>query len=114
MRDDEQMQAGDQDALGVVRRYVAQLDAALAGCDPAVRNDAVIDAESHLRAAISGGVPAERAVAEFGTTVRAIDTVPRALLRPLRDSSGIGGRVGFCVMSGVKPPPWIMKPGITR
>jgi uncharacterized membrane protein len=67
MRDDEQMQAGDQDALGVVRRYVAQLDAALAGCDPAVRNDAVIDAESHLRAAISGGVPAERAVAEFGT-----------------------------------------------
>ena len=67
MRDDEQVQSADKDALGVVRRYVAQLDAALAGCDPAVRNDAVIDAESHLRAAISGGVPADRAVAEFGT-----------------------------------------------
>jgi len=25
-----------------------------------------------------------------------------------------GARVGFCVMPGSKPPPWIMKPSMTR
>jgi hypothetical protein len=41
-------------------------------------------------------------------------SVPRTLLRPLPASSTIGARVGFCVMSAVKPPPWIMKVPITR
>ena len=54
------------------------------------------------------------AVALSTTFVRAIASVPRAFLRPLPASFLIGARVGFCVMSGVKPPPWIMKPGITR
>ena len=53
-------------------------------------------------------------VAESGTLVRAIAIVPRALLRPLRLSSGMLARVVFCFMSASKPPPWIMKLGITR
>ncbi|MNU07701.1 hypothetical protein D3C72_2534140 [compost metagenome] len=54
------------------------------------------------------------AVAESGTLVRAIAMVPRSFFRPFWASSGIGGRVGFSFMSAVKPPPWIMNPGITR
>jgi hypothetical protein len=54
------------------------------------------------------------AVAESGTEVRAMATVPRTLDRPLRLSSGIGARVGFSLMSAFMPPPWIMKPSITR
>ncbi len=57
-------------------------------------------------------------VAEFGSLVRAIATVPGTFLRPalleVSDSIGIGGFVGFCLKSVVKPPPWIMKPSITR
>ena len=55
------------------------------------------------------------AVAEFGSLVRAIASVPTVFFRPLlRPSSGIGARVGFSVKVGVKPPPWTMKPGMTR
>jgi hypothetical protein len=58
------------------------------------------------------------AVAEFGSDVRAIASVPGTLSRPaLLDCSAsiaIGGFVGFCLKSAVKPPPWIMKPPITR
>ena len=58
------------------------------------------------------------AVAEFGSDVRAIASVPGVLSIPaLLDISAsltIGGFVGFCLKSAVKPPPWIMKPGITR
>ena len=54
------------------------------------------------------------AVAEFGSLVRAMATVPRTLFRPLRLSSGIGARVGLSCMSAVMPPPWIMKFGMTR
>ena len=53
-------------------------------------------------------------VAESGTDVRAIATVPRMLLKPLRLSSGMVGRVAFCFMSASKPPPWIMKSSMTR
>ena len=54
------------------------------------------------------------AVAESGTLVRAMAMVPRSFFRPLRDSSGIGLRVGFCCIFASKPPPWIMKLPITR
>ena len=54
------------------------------------------------------------AVAELGTLVRAMAMVPRSFFRPLRDSSSMGSRVFFCDMFFSKPPPWIMKPGITR
>ncbi len=52
-----------------VRVYVSQLAAALDGCDPALRHDALVDAEVHLRAAIEAGTPAERAIADYGTPV---------------------------------------------
>jgi len=54
------------------------------------------------------------AVAECGSPVRAIATVSGVFFRPLSASFGIGARVGFCCISGVKPPPWSMKPSITR
>ena len=53
-------------------------------------------------------------VAESTTPVRAMARVPRSLLRPLSASFLIGARVGFCCRSGVMPPPWIMKSGMTR
>ncbi|MNF06771.1 hypothetical protein D3C81_1871460 [compost metagenome] len=53
-------------------------------------------------------------VAEFGSWVRAIDRVPRVFCRPLLASFLIGSLVLFCTIWSVKPPPWTMKPGITR
>ena len=53
-------------------------------------------------------------VALFGSLVRAMATVPREFRRPFLASFLIAGRVGRSSSSGVKPPPWIMKPGITR
>ena len=46
--------------------------------------------------------------------VRAIASVPRVLCRRFFDSFTIGSPVFFSTMSVVKPPPWIMKLGITR
>src|SRR5450830_802521 len=53
------------------------------------------------------------AVAELGLLVRAMAMVPRSLVRPVV-SKAMGVRVDFSFMSGPKPPPWIMKPSITR
>ncbi len=54
------------------------------------------------------------AVALSTAWVRAIVMPPRSFLRPLFASFLIAFRVGFSLMSRVKPPPWIMKFGITR
>jgi len=54
------------------------------------------------------------AVAECGSLVRAIATVPRVFLSPLSASFWIGGCVGFFSSCWSKPPPWIMNVGITR
>ncbi|MNR52218.1 hypothetical protein D3C85_1720190 [compost metagenome] len=56
-------------------------------------------------------------VAECGSLVRAMAMLPITFFRPLSASLAIGARVGFCDSappSMVKPPPWIMKPSITR
>ncbi|MNP20125.1 hypothetical protein D3C76_1126860 [compost metagenome] len=53
-------------------------------------------------------------VAELGLEVRAIDRVPRTFFKPLLASFLIGSLVSFCCICAVKPPPWAMKPGITR
>lgn len=50
-----------------IRLYLAQLEAALAGQDPALVHDALVDAESHLRAALAAGASPDRAIADFGT-----------------------------------------------
>jgi uncharacterized membrane protein len=63
---------------GDIRRYLAELDLALAGADAALRHDAIIDTEAHLRAATKGGTTAARAIAEFGT--------PTEIARAYRDS----------------------------
>ena len=46
--------------------YLAQLELALAGRNPALVHDALVDAESHLRAAVAAGASPQRAVDEFG------------------------------------------------
>jgi hypothetical protein len=58
------------------------------------------------------------AVAEFGSGVRAMAIVPAWFLSPAFTapwaSLTTGARVGFCLKLPAKPPPWIMKPSITR
>ena len=55
------------------------------------------------------------AVAEFGSWVRAMAMVPASFLRPLLASFSMGARVAFSSASaGRVPPPWIMKPSMTR
>jgi hypothetical protein len=50
-----------------IRLYLAQLEAALAGQDPALVHDALVDTESHLRAALAAGAAPDRAIADFGS-----------------------------------------------
>ena len=50
-----------------IRAYLAQLGLELARCDAALRHDALIDAEAHLRAAVRAGASPERAIDEYGT-----------------------------------------------
>jgi len=54
------------------------------------------------------------AVALWGSEVRAIATVYFWFSKPLSASLVMGARVAFCFMSASMPPPWIMKPLITR
>jgi len=49
-----------------VRRYLTQLELELSAQDAALRHDALIDAESHLRAAIAAGATPEGAIDDYG------------------------------------------------
>jgi hypothetical protein len=49
-----------------IRRYLADLETALRGADPALVHDALIDAQSHLAEAIINGVAVEDAIRDFG------------------------------------------------
>ena len=50
-----------------VRAYLAHLEVLLASQDPALRHDALVDAQVHLRDAIAAGASSDRAIAEYGT-----------------------------------------------
>ncbi|MFM7259968.1 MAG: sensor domain-containing protein [bacterium] len=50
-----------------LRTYLALLEVALGSSDAALRHDALIDAETHLRDAVAGGLSIERAIAEYGS-----------------------------------------------
>lgn len=50
-----------------VTNYLDELERALRGADSALIHDALIDAETHLRAAIAAGTSAAAAIEEFGT-----------------------------------------------
>ena len=67
-------------APDAVRIYLSQLSLALEGQDAALRHDALLDAEAHLRAAVAAGAPPERAVAEYGT--------PAEIARAYADADG--------------------------
>lgn len=47
--------------------YLAQLELALSGRNPALVHDALVDAEGHLRAAVASGASPQSAVDDFGT-----------------------------------------------
>ena len=50
-----------------VTEYLSQLQRELLGVDPAVAHDALVDAETHLRAAIAAGKSPATAIEEFGS-----------------------------------------------
>ena len=55
------------------------------------------------------------AVAECGSDVRAMAIVPCSFFSPFPASLGTGPRVvGFWRISLSNPPPWTMKPSMTR
>lgn len=84
--------------------YLAQLELALAGRNPALVHDAIVDAESHLRAAVSAGASPQQAVDDFGAPTeiarayidadRPREGLPRnaldSLLEPSRGNPGLG------------------------
>ncbi|CPI01229.1 Uncharacterised protein [Bordetella pertussis] len=67
-----------------------------------------------LRKSLSDTLMKNCAVAECGSLVRAMASVYLSFFRPLLASFSMGALVGFCFMPGSKPPPWIMKPSMTR
>ena len=67
-----------------------------------------------LRKALSAALMKNCALAEWGAWVRAIATVYLLFFRPLLASFSIWASVGFWVMPGSNPPPWTIKPGMTR
>jgi hypothetical protein len=73
----------------VISKYLSQLAVAASGLDAAIVNDMLADAEQHLWNAVSDGVPAERAVAEFG---EARDVVSAYVASEAGRTKGRGGR----------------------
>ena len=55
-----------QTHLTPIERYLADLQSALAGRDPAVIHDALVDAEIHLRSAVRAGQTPEEAILAYG------------------------------------------------
>ncbi|NBQ14450.1 MAG: hypothetical protein EBU31_07525, partial [Proteobacteria bacterium] len=82
-------------APDAVRIYLSQLSLALEGQDAALRHDALLDAEAHLRAAVAAGAAPERAVAEYGT--------PAEIARAYADAEGAprGWRGGPSVSASI-------------
>lgn len=50
-----------------IEGYLARLEVALHGADPALAHDALIDAEEHLQAAVRRGVPVDQAIEAYGS-----------------------------------------------
>jgi hypothetical protein len=76
-----------------IRAYLQQLAAELDGCDVALRHDALIDAEVHLRSAVHSGATTERAIADYGA--------PAEIARAYRESTGAGPSLA----AGASTPP---------
>ena len=76
-----------------IRAYLQQLAAELDGCDVALRHDAMIDAEVHLRSAVRSGATTERAIADYGA--------PAEIARAYRESTGAGPSLA----AGASTPP---------
>jgi len=75
------MQLSDpEDRHAVIKAYLARLGAELADCDAALRHDALIDAEVHLRAAVQAGASPQRAIDDFGS--------PEEVARAFREVDG--------------------------
>lgn len=66
----------------VVRQYLAQLGLELEGADAALRHDAIIDAEQHLRAAMLAGATADASISAYGTPKEIAHAYMDAELQP--------------------------------
>ena len=77
-----------------IEGYLARLEVALHGADPALAHDALIDAEEHLQAAVRRGVPVDQAIASFGDVdeiAAAYRNLPSGAVLPTveRDRGGV-------------------------
>ncbi|MDI9402619.1 MAG: sensor domain-containing protein [Limnohabitans sp.] len=94
-------------SLDPVRAYLLQLELALESCDPALRHDALIDAEVHLRASIAAGTSPAQAIAEYGspeeiaTAYRSIPTTGGSLRSAISASAASAGSRSETVASAV-------------
>ncbi|MFM7051363.1 MAG: sensor domain-containing protein [Planctomycetota bacterium] len=61
------MEGVDPRSSDAVGEYLARLELALRGADPALAHDALVDAEQHLRDAMRSGQTAEAAIAAYGS-----------------------------------------------
>ena len=94
-----------------VRTYLAHLELELAGRDPALRHDALIDAEAHLRAAIAAGATPGRAIADYGTPEEiaaayvAAELAPKAWSgAPAQVPAGAARTVAASAVGAAEPP----------
>lgn len=95
--------------------YLAQLELALAGRNPALVHDAIVDAESHLRAAVASGASPQQAVNDFGApgdiarayidADRPREGLPRnaldSMLEPSRGNPSLGDAAAGHAAAGV-------------
>lgn len=63
----DQSASARSDSADTIRAYLLRLELALDGSDAALRHDALVDAEEHLRSAIAAGTSPSQAIAEYGT-----------------------------------------------
>lgn len=73
--------------IAPIERYLADLQSALAGRDPAVIHDALVDAEIHLRSAVRAGQSPEEAIRAYGTAAEVAQAYEELPVRASQSAS---------------------------
>lgn len=81
-----------------IAAYLSQLQHALVGVDSAIAHDALIDAETHLRAAIAAGRTPDQAIEAFGS--------PAEVARAYGESAPSAGRTSPLGAGSTSVPPF--------
>ncbi|MEY2775913.1 MAG: hypothetical protein RLY30_11 [Pseudomonadota bacterium] len=74
--------------IAPIERYLADLQSAMAGRDPAVIHDALVDAEIHLRSSVRAGQSPEEAIRDYGTAAEVAQAYEELPARGSPRSSG--------------------------